>query len=712
MNRKKTIIFLYLLFSLVTFVAHGESSTTLIEKSELSSPDPRNLSPDWWNYFQTDEKELAKRVEIFQENLQVLLKQISPEKQEIAQSLIEKINTNLHLFYQLHNQVTVNREAPVEQKTFQVAELLSLFRQIRVKTSSLKADIEERNDKERQIKAAKDHLSTLAQIYFEKKEPSEEKTLAGLEWIAFQTFYKIREEQFNQLKKKIEGEEASIKQMQEVLKTASISLTVDLSLMIEAEQERAQAEKNWEVAKMRLEDKEASSVIILASLPQTDKAKLEAGLVNQGLMLATVQENIAQVHLISMQIQYEIVNYLLNKGKGLFSYSEAIKKWEKELNQLNEELVGSERLLQREIQRIEEALSISEKSLVGIETIETLERKIRKQAQDTLLLLQRLSYEIDESHFLTETFQNLLYSEKSPIVRGFYTFFGLITESFKSISTWLNQVLFYIGTSPVTFLSILRFFIIILAAIWISRLVLVALTEVAIRRKGIKKSLLYRLNRLVNYSILALGLAIALSSIGFDFSNFVLIAGALGVGLGFGLQSIFNNFISGIILLFENQLKVGDSIELESGVSGEVKEINFRSTYIRTSDGIAIIVPNSEFINKRVINRTLKDPYRRLHVPFILSYDADLDYVIQIVEEAANLVPVTLTQGKAPEPKVAIEKFTENGIELELTVWLDESASKRTGQSKSLYLHAIYETLKKHAIPIPTPRREVYLHRE
>ena len=127
---------------------------------------------------------------------------------------------------------------------------------------------------------------------------------------------------------------------------------------------------------------------------------------------------------------------------------------------------------------------------------------------------------------------------------------------------------------------------------------------------------IYTVGRIVHYLLLFVAFLVALELIGLPASRFAVFAGAIGVGLGFGLQAIFNNFISGLILLFDRSLKVGDFVELESGVHGEVSDINIRATRITTNDNIEILVPNSEFVSGRVVNWTHNDVSRRMRIPF------------------------------------------------------------------------------------------------
>jgi small-conductance mechanosensitive channel len=177
---------------------------------------------------------------------------------------------------------------------------------------------------------------------------------------------------------------------------------------------------------------------------------------------------------------------------------------------------------------------------------------------------------------------------------------NLFEKSYLTTKNWLNQALWTFNDSIITPLSLIRFALLICVVLWLSRFVLRAMNQLAEKRGAPQRYMIYRLARLTYYIVLALGLLFAISSIGIDFTQLTLIASALGVGLGFGLQTIFNNFFSGIILLFEDQLKLGDWIEIEGGIKGEIREINFRTSTLRTQEGTLVFVPNSSLINSRV----------------------------------------------------------------------------------------------------------------
>lgn len=284
-----------------------------------------------------------------------------------------------------------------------------------------------------------------------------------------------------------------------------------------------------------------------------------------------------------------------------------------------------------------------------------------------------------------------------------------LSHFFIKMSEWLSTSLFHIGNTSFTPISILKFCGIILLTFWLSRIILATLMQIAQRRRGIRKSVLYRITRLIHYSIIFLGIIIAFSAIGFDFSTLLLIAGALGVGLGFGLQAIFNNFISGIILLFESNLKVGDYIELGNNLKGEIRTINVRSTVITMNDGGEIIVPNSEMINSRIINWTLSDPFKRHTISFSVAYGSDKDLVKKVIEDAALKIPFTLGSPIKPDPEVYLVKLGESSMDYELIVWVNERMSRKGHSSVSDYLCAIETALKEHKIQIPFPRREIHV---
>ena len=217
------------------------------------------------------------------------------------------------------------------------------------------------------------------------------------------------------------------------------------------------------------------------------------------------------------------------------------------------------------------------------------------------------------------------------------------------------------------------------------------------------------MGRLTHYTIVILALFIALTSIGLDFSNLALVAGALSVGIGFGLQSIVNNFVSGLIILFEHSLRVGDYIELDTGLTGTVKAINVRSTLINTNDNIDIVVPNSEFVTTRLTNWTLGERILRVRIPFGVAYGSDKEVVKKAAMEAAEEVPYTLTNMKGRETDVWLVEFGDNSLNFLLLVWVNRQGARRPTRTRAAYLWALETALNKHGVEIPFPQRDLHL---
>lgn len=218
----------------------------------------------------------------------------------------------------------------------------------------------------------------------------------------------------------------------------------------------------------------------------------------------------------------------------------------------------------------------------------------------------------------------------------------------------------------------------------------------------------YVVARFVHYIILAAGFLLAISALGIEVGKLALMASALGIGIGLGLQGIVNNFVSGLTILLEKSLKVGDFIELDSGLTGEVKEVHMRATLIRTNDNVDILIPNAELTSGRVINWTLEESIRRFRIPFGVAYGSDKNKVRMAALEAANSVSYTLNN-KGHEPIVWMTSFGDSSLNFELGVWVSPEQVKRPTAILSDYLWAIDDALRKYDIEIPFPQRDLHI---
>ena len=193
-------------------------------------------------------------------------------------------------------------------------------------------------------------------------------------------------------------------------------------------------------------------------------------------------------------------------------------------------------------------------------------------------------------------------------------------------------------------------------------------------RRDKSPATIYAWARIVRYAIWGTATLSGLNYLGIDLSTFALIGGAVGVGIGFGLQNIFSNFFSGIILLLEKTLKEGDFVDLPSGPRGRVREIGLRFTRITTNDEVDVIVPNSEFINGRVVNWTFGSEYRRIHIPFGVAYGSDKDGGARRPRcGGRRALPYTVTDA-ARHSDVWMVKMNDSSLDFELVVWVGPDA--------------------------------------
>jgi small-conductance mechanosensitive channel len=223
-----------------------------------------------------------------------------------------------------------------------------------------------------------------------------------------------------------------------------------------------------------------------------------------------------------------------------------------------------------------------------------------------------------------------------------------------------------------------------------------------LRRTKFDPAFQFTLARVIGYCLLAFGFYVSFQMVGINLSSLAILAGAVGVGLGFGLQNVISNFISGLIILAERPIAIGDRVDI-GDVVGQVREISLRSTTVVTNDNIAMIVPNADFITHRVTNWSYGDPRVRFRVPFGVAYGTDLDKLHRLMLEVAHEHPKAL---RTPEPEVFFVGFGDSSLNFELAVWSAEMAPTPRRFRSDLLL-AIEKKLRENRIEVPFPQREV-----
>ncbi len=276
-------------------------------------------------------------------------------------------------------------------------------------------------------------------------------------------------------------------------------------------------------------------------------------------------------------------------------------------------------------------------------------------------------------------------------------------EILESLSRALTTTLFYIGDNPLSLVSIIRLILLSIAVFIISRNISEWIKRLLLSRMGLDRGNQEAIASVLSYILATLGILIVLYNNGIPISSFTVLAGVLGIGIGFGLQNLTSNFISGITMLFEQPIKVGDFIEVE-GLLGTVERISIRSTIVRTLDGVFVIVPNIRFVENNIINWSYKDPKCRIHIPVGVAYGTDPVLVTEALLTAARGERNVLS---FPSPKVQFVGFGDSALNFELLVWIDHPPDSEHITSALNFL-VEYE-LRHRDIVIPFPQRDLWI---
>ena len=312
---------------------------------------------------------------------------------------------------------------------------------------------------------------------------------------------------------------------------------------------------------------------------------------------------------------------------------------------------------------------------------------------------------------------------QSQIVRRFFSRFKIDINFIAIVTTILSlaSIVFFTVTAinaagiplpweapvPAIKLSLLQIFLLVallIVVFWISSRTKRFLFNRLLADSGLDRSLQYAIAQILSNIVLVVGIFIVLENTGIHLAALTVFAGAVGVGVGFGLQNIASNFISGLVILAERPITIGDRVEV-AGIVGRVQQIRARSTVILTGDNIAMIVPNSKFIDSPVTNWHYGDPRVRFRLPVGVAYGSDVKKVQEALIAAAREHSATLND---PEPTAFLEKFGDSTIDFELVVWTQEMSYKpRRFRSDLNYL--IYKHLTAAGVEIPNPQRDLHI---
>lgn len=278
-----------------------------------------------------------------------------------------------------------------------------------------------------------------------------------------------------------------------------------------------------------------------------------------------------------------------------------------------------------------------------------------------------------------------------------------IIDIWQGIKTALEFELIELGGSSISIYNLVVLFFILIIVRFIVKLIERLIRSRLASKAWISKGKEHAFVQISKYILYLIGFMLALEAVGLDTTTLIIGSSALFVGLGFGLQEAFRDFISGIILLFEGDVVIGDVIELENGTVAVVKKINLRTSKIRTRDGIILIVPNSQLINDRVINWSNSTKLTRFHVSVGVAYGSDVELVEKLLLESANELEFVSNRLK---PFVRFIDFGSSSLDFEIHFWTEEVWKIENHKSEIRFI--IDKKFRENNISIPFPQRDLH----
>lgn len=686
----------------VLFIANSPAQEP-DNNSAATAPNLYSLQSDWWSYFAGSRAKIEPRVDSFLENAGVQIARLAPQNQEVAQTVLDAVRGNLTAMLSLldDTELTLQQLAPAALG-YSIDDLLGLAAIARDARSGAAEEQLEVDREKRVLDGADRHRDAAFKDYVDAAA-GDERWLAALRLVQARSAQAISVRRLELLNQSLERAIAYADATAERTDLAKDRLDTTARFARLAELIENVGANETIVEHVR-DELQVAQIAASGLDLDTAQGRSQQRLQQQKLLRAEISLALAEVALAQAETQRRWTELALDAGINTDALDDQVLAWS--------ELVRDIDLRAPEWKRETENELLAVQS-VNRDDLDRPSRRLLEQrleaAQGTLSQVGDLDAEIADLELLMVVVDNAA-AEFSGWFRTWLTSISRnIKVAYTRVTGLTDVTLFSVGETPVTGGDILRFMVIMTVALLLSRGIRHAIQRFgAVESSGTQASL-YTVARLTHYAIIIFASFIALSTIGLNFGNLALVAGALSVGIGFGLQSIVNNFVSGIIILFEHSLRVGDYVELDTGLTGTVKSINVRSTLINTNDNIDIVVPNSEFVTTRLTNWTLGERILRVRIPFGVAYGSDKELVRQAAMEAAAEVSFTLTNMKGREPDVWLVNFGDNSLDFLLLVWVNRQGARRPTRTRAAYLWALDSKLNEYGIEIPFPQRDLHL---
>ena len=656
-----------------------------------------------WSYFEGPEEQVATRTNEFLEAAAADVAGLDAANVETGQSLLGALRDNLSAYVALQSDDELQLQPlPQPQISYSLDDLLRLAAVSRDARKGLERERLEVEREQRVLGGATRRRDQAFKEYVDAPA-GDEKIVAGLRLLQTRSAQAISTRRLRLLTLSQERASVYADAIAErvALAAQTLSITPD--------------EANLEALVGQVADSVAAAEEAREALRT---AELEASGLDLDTPEGRSQQRLLQQKLIDAEVVVAQRDFQLANSQARRWWTELQLDTAPDMDDLQDQALTWSQLTRTVPLKVPEWQQESQDELLTVQTVDRsgLNRSARRvldqrlaTAQGTLAKIAAVEGAVADLELLQSAVDSAVAESSGALSSWFQSASRKVQSTYQRAKGLADVTLFHVGETPVTGRDIVRVLVILIFAYLLSRGIRYAIKRVSDREAAGNQASLYTLSRLTHYTIIIIAVFVALSSIGLDFSNLALVAGALSVGIGFGLQSIVSNFVSGLIILFEHTLRVGDYIELDTGLTGTVKAINVRSTLINTNDNIDIVVPNSEFVTARLTNWTLGERVLRVRIPFGVAYGSDKEQVKKAAIEAAEEVSYTLTHIKRRRPDVWLVDFGDSSLNFLLTVWVNREGARRPTRTRAAYLWELETKLAEYGIEIPFPQRDLNL---
>jgi potassium-dependent mechanosensitive channel len=702
-NNQQKFLLLFIFMGLIFGEAHSQEEA----KKAHPVPNPLELSSDWWQYFESAD-DFPNKVEKFQKELSQLKSSLEGETHKETSKIIDQIFLILDLIAQKKEE-----KVPKNGTQLQLLKSYSLDQLLEANTRWLKIG-HQIGVYENKIEVLKLRLNRLqshldrAVLRYQQLPPSSfERLNEGLQIIQLRAELALQNLDLVKDKERLTFLVKDRDLLTEELKIARERLSMD---------SESQGELVSQVRHSSQLLKEARDHLFLLEKRalSADKPHLQNEFVccleeNRAFTQSITVENLSILALIN---QMKLFLNQLSQDKAKIPVEEIqtnLVEWRRALNtareqfgywqqKIKEEQAELSRLTLNTIQE-EEQSSDRQQKLIG---------EIHFEFDKSFARLEQLEINIENGRFLTRLVEARLVQQTTLIQGWWISAKSFLDQAFELTTSWTQTTLFRVSEHPVTLMILIRAILLFFGALLLSHYIRKMLVKRKVVAHTFSKSTEYILLRLMHYVIVGIALLLVLSLFGLDFTNLAIVAGALGVGIGFGLQTMASNIVSGFMLLIKKYLKVGDVIDIGNELLGTITAVNLQYTSLRTFDGAEVLIPNSQLSAQRLTNWTMKDTSRRFHIPFGVSYGTDKEVVRKKVIDAVKQLSFVHTDNfRFHDPQVWLTAFADSSVNFELVAWVDLNVPIAGETAKSALMWELDNVLKENGIEIPFPQRDL-----